>query len=624
MFHFDQFQRGSPSRVPKKVLPSLKFHLLVAKSFDLLYLTMTYPTSELPLHLQQYVATQDYDLYTPIDHASWRYIMRVSTEFFKHHAHPKYLDGLIKTGVTIEMIPRISEMDEKLQKFGWRAVIVTGFIPPEPFLEMLAHRVLPIAADMRKLEHIDYTPAPDIVHEAAGHAPILADPDYSSYLKKFGEIARKVIFAKEDHQLYEAILHLSETKEDPLATPQKIREAEMNLEKAVENVGYVSEAQKITRLGWWSIEYGLFEKDSKYLIYGAGLLSSVGESFNCFTDQVRKVPLTVDCVDTSYDITKPQPQLFVTDDFKKLEKVIEDLSLRMAYCHGGIEALQKAKKAGTVTTTVLNTGLQISGVLDDYQETSSDLPTFLKWGGPVQLSFDDRQIEGHDASYHGQGFSSPLGTIKGLKASPEKATLGDWKSIGCVQGEVCRITFESGFTVEGIWTQSLHQNGKTLVMSFEQCTVKSGEKIYFMPQWGAFDMALGSKVVSVFGGAADRDAYAKVVQKKLFKPRPQKSNYLLEQKELYEMYREVRHWREHAEDPVILKTAAIRLESYLKTIETSYPDEWLLRLELLEVSLQFNLTMEFRRNLVDQLLNLSKKSDRLKMLIGRGLELLPL
>src|SRR5690606_15676947 len=97
-----------------------------------------------PNYLKQFVARQNYDSYTAIDHAGWRYIMRISRAFFKKHAHPKYLEGLTATGITTDRIPRISEMDEKLKRFGWRAAAVTGFIPPAVFLEFLSLGILPI------------------------------------------------------------------------------------------------------------------------------------------------------------------------------------------------------------------------------------------------------------------------------------------------------------------------------------------------------------------------------------------------------------------------------------------------------------------------------------------------
>ena len=83
-------------------------------------------------------------------------------------------------------------------------------------------KVLVIAADIRQIEHIDYTPAPDILHEAAGHAPIIADPTYAEYLSMFGEIGSKAISSAQDFQLYEAIRHLSIIKEDPNTDEKEI------------------------------------------------------------------------------------------------------------------------------------------------------------------------------------------------------------------------------------------------------------------------------------------------------------------------------------------------------------------------------------------------------------------
>lgn len=583
---------------------------------------MNYTSFELPVHLRQYMAEQDYSLYTPIDHATWRYIMRVSKDFFKDYAHPKYLDGLRETGVTTERIPRISEMDQKLQKFGWRAVIITGFIPPEPFLEMLAHRILPIASDMRKLENLDYTPAPDIVHEAAGHAPILADPDYSAYLKKFGEIARRVIFAKEDHDLYKAVLLLSETKENPFASPEDIEKAQQALNEAVEKVGYVSEAQQVTRLGWWSTEYGLFEKDGKYLMYGAGLLSSVGESYNCLSDVVAKVPLTIDCINVSYDITKQQPQLFVTDNFKKLENVIDQLFEKMAYKHGGVLGLAKAHRAQTLTSTVFESGIQISGILAEYRvdaDKANEKVIFIKMSGPVQLSYNEEELPGHDVERHAHGFSSPVGKIKGLKTSSWLATNKDWESIGCQEGQMCSFEFESGIQLKGEWVSSVKKNGHLLIMSYKNCTVSRGQEILFNPDWGDFDLILGESVVSVFGGAADRNAYMKKVAMDHFRPRPQKCNLTEENKELNGLYGVIRDLREKScsEGASLDKIMLVS-----DTLNVKYPKDWLLRLEILELLQKNQWRPQVCVELKTKLHELAQESDRFKMLIQRGLSLI--
>src|SRR5574341_298582 len=121
----------------------------------------------LPNYLKQFIVDQNYESYTPQDHAIWRYVMRQNINFLKDHAHQTYLEGLSKTGIGIDKIPSIEEMNAILGKIGWAAVTVDGFIPPFAFMTFQAKRVLVIAADLRQINHIEYTPAPDIIHEAA-------------------------------------------------------------------------------------------------------------------------------------------------------------------------------------------------------------------------------------------------------------------------------------------------------------------------------------------------------------------------------------------------------------------------------------------------------------------------
>src|ERR1051325_5874615 len=92
-------------------------------------------TEQIPSYLTPYIVRQDPSLYTAIDHASWRFILKIAQAFFRENAHQKYLDGLRETGISTDRIPLISEIDEKLRKFGWRAVAVSGFIPPAVFME---------------------------------------------------------------------------------------------------------------------------------------------------------------------------------------------------------------------------------------------------------------------------------------------------------------------------------------------------------------------------------------------------------------------------------------------------------------------------------------------------------
>ena len=143
---------------------------------------------QLPEHLKKYIVEQDYSKYTPLDQAVWRFCLRQLNYFLSRYGHSCYSEGLAKTGISVESIPKISEMSSCLEKFGWVALPVSGFIPPAAFMELQSLGVLPIACDMRTIDHLLYTPAPDIVHEAAGHAPIIVDKEYVDYLKKYSQI----------------------------------------------------------------------------------------------------------------------------------------------------------------------------------------------------------------------------------------------------------------------------------------------------------------------------------------------------------------------------------------------------------------------------------------------------
>ncbi|MEE4202578.1 MAG: aromatic amino acid hydroxylase, partial [Halieaceae bacterium] len=288
--------------------------------------------ASLPSHLQPFVAEQDHaSQYTARDHAVWRFLMRRLRAQLSETAHPVYLEGLTRTGISTDHIPSIDEMNQCLQQLGWQAVVVDGFIPPAIFMEFQARRILVIALDMRSLEHVLYTPAPDIVHESAGHAPFLVDIDYAEFLQRFGEVGMRAIANQHDHDLYEAVRRLSIIKESPEATAQEIEEAEAHLNQLAAMDVEPSEAALLTRLHWWTVEYGLVGSVDDYRLFGAGLLSSLGESRHCLDDQrVKKIPLTVDAVNQPYDITTEQPQLFVTPSCRHLSQVLEEFAAGMA------------------------------------------------------------------------------------------------------------------------------------------------------------------------------------------------------------------------------------------------------------------------------------------------------
>jgi phenylalanine-4-hydroxylase len=584
----------------------------------------------IPEYLKPYIVEQDPSKYTPIDHASWRYILKIARSFFTEHAHPLYLNGLRETGISSERIPLISEMDKKLSAFGWRAVAVSGFIPPAVFMEFLSRGILPIACDMRKIENIAYTPAPDIVHEAAGHAPIIADPEYAAYLRHYGELAEKAIFSSQDLDVYNAVRVLSDTKEDPYATPAAIEAAQRRLDEASAAVDHVSEATQLGRMGWWTIEYGLLgdvnDPARPPKIYGAGLLSSVSESYNCLGASVRKLPLTVECVDVTYDITKPQPQLFVAQDCKALVKILDELAARMAFRRGGTESLEKARKAATTTTTVLESGIQVSGTLERYDEDERGEACFLKYSGPVQLCFANQELPNQGPAHHPQGFSSPIGPVRlprGAARTAAELTTAELEALGfdstTKSERVGRMEFESGIVLEGVLRNIIERNGKNIVLTFRDCVVRGRKgEVLFDPSWGVFDLACGARVVSVYGWAADRSGYLAATGGFQQEPGKQKSNLTPQNRELNGLYARVRATREKAK---ALESSGVLAQVHAE-LEAKFRSDWLLRYELLELDAQYGLKSAWRETVIQRLNEAATVSSDRRELIRRGLELL--
>lgn len=465
---------------------------------------------QLPKHLKRYVVAQQYERYTALDQALWRYVMRQNYSFLKDVAYYPYIPGLKKAGLSIAHIPDLQQMNDSLKLIGWGAVTVDGFIPPAAFMEFQAHRVLVIAADIRQLEHIEYTPAPDIIHESSGHAPIIGEPDYAVYLQYFGEIGTKALSSRKDFELYEAIRHLSILKEHAGTTEAELAEAENKLKTVQDNMGEPSEMALLSRLHWWTVEYGLIGSLDDPKIYGAGLLSSIGESASCMQKSVPKLPYDLNTVAYTYDITKPQPQLFVTPDFEHLMDVLNQFADTMAFRLGGKQSLEKAIDCQAVCTAVYSSGLQVSGL---FKAANADQSiSYIQTTGPTALAFSGEQLEGHGISYHREGFGSPVGYL--TDSNKDLADFSDEElcTYGISQGKRCSLRFSSEIIVEGVVLKVLRQAGKVMLISFEDCEVYRNDRkeIYFKPEWGTYDMAVGAEIISVFAGAADKDAYESI------------------------------------------------------------------------------------------------------------------
>jgi phenylalanine-4-hydroxylase len=504
--------------------------------------------SALPPHLRRYVVAQDHGAYTPRDHAVWRHILRRLTAHLAGRAHPTYLAGLAATGIGTEAIPSLDEMNRRLAGAGWSAVGVRGFIPPAVFTELQSRRVLAIAADVRTHEHVAYTPAPDIVHESAGHAPLLADPTYAAYLRSCGEVGFRAIATAEDQAVFEAIRNLSVVKEDPTATAAEVALAEERLAAAGESVREVSEATRASRLYWWTAEYGLVGTLDAPRIYGAGLLSSIGEATHCLGPEVERVPLTVACADAAFDITRMQPRLFVARDFDQLFEVLEAFAATLSWRRGGAHGVGVAQAARTVNHLVLDGGRELTGRVIGREPAQGAL-ALVRLAGPVLAS--------RGGVAPGRPFAGEAVVVLGEGAPPDRG------AFDLVVAPGLRV---SGFAVG---------EGEVL-----RLRVTLGGRPLDVPPWAL--LAVTPSIPSVAGGPADPGAWDRwfgalssfAEGEGEARARAHKAAAL--PPALAALYAEVRRLRERGE------AAAERLLA-IREAAAAFPDDWLLRVEVDEL-----------------------------------------
>ena len=557
----------------------------------------------LPRHLKQFIKPQNYQDYSPVNQAVWRYVMRRLLNYLKEVAHSSYLTGLEKTGVSIQEIPNMYGMNRILKEIGWAAVAVDGFIPPNAFMEFQAYKVLVIASDIRQLENIEYTPAPDIIHESAGHAPIIANPDYAEYLRRLGDIGSKAILSKHDMDLYEAVRKLSILKEAEGISEKEIHAVEMEIHELQSKKVELSEMAQMRNLQWWTVEYGLIGDLNNPKIYGAGLLSSIGESISCLKSNVKKIPYTMAAAQQPFDVTKPQPQLYVTPSFPHLMQVLEEFADTLSLRRGGSEGIQKLIESQMVGSIELTTGLQVSGKFSRVILDNNNNVVFFQTKGPSALAYREKELIGHGINYHKNGFSSPLGKLKNINLAIEDMGPSDLKTYHFYDGKWLSFEFESGIKVEGLNITGIRNaQGKLILIRLKDCTITYKNEYLFLPEHGIYDMIVGKDIVSAFAGAADSNSFPNLyAESTTLTIKPSKNKAVLKLEKYYEIVRNYR--KEKKNDAELLK-------KLFEEVTALYPKEWLLFIEIIELSNDVKLN-QLIKNYFSELISLHPDLDSL-------------
>jgi phenylalanine-4-hydroxylase len=224
----------------------------------------------------QYVVEQDWDAYTPEQHALWRRLYQRQEKLLPGRAARIFIDSLARLDAR-ERIPRLDQVSEILQRAtGWRLVAVPGLVPDAVFFEHLAERRFPVTVWLRKPEEFDYIVEPDLFHDFFGHVPLLSHPVFADHLQAYGKGGLKAM--------------------------------------GLGGLPYLA------RLYWYTIEFGLIRDPEGLRAYGAGILSSGGEIVHCLSSaKPRRIPFQLERVmRTLYRIDDYQDTYFVIRDFQQL------------------------------------------------------------------------------------------------------------------------------------------------------------------------------------------------------------------------------------------------------------------------------------------------------------------
>lgn len=218
-----------------------------------------------------------YPDYPQSDHESWKYLYNRQMKFLPGRACEEYIEGADTLNLSPDKIPSLKELSHIFHSItGWKVARVPGLIHEQNFFEMLRRKVFPSTDYIRGKEELDYTPAPDLFHDIFGHMPLLTNKNFASFYQMFGE-------------------------------------ASLNAEGA--------NRTKLETLHWFTVEFGLIRKPEGMRIYGAGVLSSLGEVQNALSDNVQVIDFDPErIVVQEYDVWHLQPILFAIDSFEQLEE----------------------------------------------------------------------------------------------------------------------------------------------------------------------------------------------------------------------------------------------------------------------------------------------------------------
>lgn len=234
-----------------------------------------------------YLIEQDWAAYTPEQHGVWAELVQRRMPQLREHACQAYLDGFEQIGLREDSLPDLKAVSARLApRTGWESTPVSGFLPPDAFFAMLAARRFPTTTWLRTRESMEYTPEPDIFHDVFGHVPMHAHPVFADFLEHYGAVCARL------------------TDADDL--------------------------ERMGRLFWFTVEFGLIRQAGEIKVYGSGLISSHGECTRVLAGGCEVKDFDLDAVlNQEFDTGAMQPVLYAVESFDQIYEATKQAEARL-------------------------------------------------------------------------------------------------------------------------------------------------------------------------------------------------------------------------------------------------------------------------------------------------------
>ena len=262
--------------------------------------------------------------FTSDNHAVWNETVKQKEIFlnkYRNYIYEPYLDGYNKLNLNSKNIPSLEFLTKLLSLAGWMPVLVNGYISAKAYTGYLLDKKVPISTYIRSRNHINYAPAPDLIHDIIGHLPLLFCEEYVDYLLKLSECINQAKPGISDIKLYESQKKLADlgtySSEDKDAISQVKKEI-INIENDLDREQ--STLYQLEKLFLWTIEFGIISENGFPKLYGAGLMSSTLEAESICNGKIQITPFSQKIISTKFNFSNLQTQIFSSSSFNALKE----------------------------------------------------------------------------------------------------------------------------------------------------------------------------------------------------------------------------------------------------------------------------------------------------------------